>query len=463
MTGPPIIGAPWKSTYIEQHPKSNATVHSIIDSLTLTDRVNYQHDVSFTDTITLVDSVYLNRTTSQNISDSLSITDKVQYSPVTLKITDVIVLSDSAATNGAHLTKSITDTITLTDSAGLYYTKNVTDSLTLTDHASKANVATDTLTLTDAATAILVKVGTVFSPVYAPEIKIGPPTRGPIKSTYIEQVTHNTVVQHQTIIDSLTISDGVIYYYYATSNPTPGGNPGVPIVTVPSPQATATNAGNSGGYSTTFTITNTGSNYITPPTVTLNGAGGSGATAYAVLTNGVVTSIVLLTPGSGYTTFTVTIESAPAEQCRQDKIYAPIGPAPYSMPTTVFRTSIILTYPYISPTVNLQLRNPELNSQDKKTVERIVRKTRNGKLLTFRDPQWPLFARLNWTIHLLHKTDVDDVLNFFSQSLGQQIGLYDFESRQWQGVIITPESAFSFIAPRGRMKSITFEFEGSLV
>ena len=82
-------------------------------------------------------------------------------------------------------------------------------------------------------------------------------------------------------------------------------------------QATATNAGNSGAYATTFTITAGGSGYQVPPAVHLTGATGTGATAHAVLTNGVVTSIVLDTPGSAYTTYTVTIDP-PMEIIKQN-------------------------------------------------------------------------------------------------------------------------------------------------
>jgi hypothetical protein len=50
------------------------------------------------------------------------------------------------------------------------------------------------------------------------------------------------------------------------------------------------------------TITNGGGGYgATPPSVFFSGGGGSGAIAYAVLTNGVVTDIVMSVTGTGYT------------------------------------------------------------------------------------------------------------------------------------------------------------------
>ena len=53
-----------------------------------------------------------------------------------------------------------------------------------------------------------------------------------------------------------------------------------------------------------------GSGYSAPPTVTITGGNGQGATAVATLINGVVNSIVVLTLGSGYTTTpTITLTS----------------------------------------------------------------------------------------------------------------------------------------------------------
>jgi hypothetical protein len=59
------------------------------------------------------------------------------------------------------------------------------------------------------------------------------------------------------------------------------------------------------------TVTNGGGGYgATPPSVTFSGGGGSGAIAYAVLTNGVVTQIVMSVTGTGYTSApTVNIDA----------------------------------------------------------------------------------------------------------------------------------------------------------
>lgn len=55
------------------------------------------------------------------------------------------------------------------------------------------------------------------------------------------------------------------------------------------------------GFVTSITLTSGGSGYVSEPTVTLTGGGGSGATAKAVLAGDKVALIILLNAGSGYT------------------------------------------------------------------------------------------------------------------------------------------------------------------
>lgn len=72
----------------------------------------------------------------------------------------------------------------------------------------------------------------------------------------------------------------------------------------------------SGGAISSFTMTDYGSNYYIVPTVTIIGDG-TGAVAHAVInTSGQVTSIVVDTAGSSYTTATVTITPAPGDRSR---------------------------------------------------------------------------------------------------------------------------------------------------
>jgi uncharacterized repeat protein (TIGR01451 family) len=80
------------------------------------------------------------------------------------------------------------------------------------------------------------------------------------------------------IAGAVSLSDALPSYFTATSATATPTN-GIASVTV-----------NSGG-----------SGYTTPPTVTLSGGGGTGATANAVISGGAVTAVVITNPGSGYT------------------------------------------------------------------------------------------------------------------------------------------------------------------
>lgn len=79
------------------------------------------------------------------------------------------------------------------------------------------------------------------------------------------------------------------------------------------PAVAVANANISGGSVFTVIVTNGGSGYgAAPPTVTLTGGGGSGAIAYATLSNGVVTAITVSATGTGYTTAPTVNIAAPA-------------------------------------------------------------------------------------------------------------------------------------------------------
>lgn len=72
----------------------------------------------------------------------------------------------------------------------------------------------------------------------------------------------------------------------------------------------------SSGAISSFTITNNGNNYFIPPTVVITGDG-TGAKATAVInTSGQITSLVVNTAGSGYTTATVAIVAAAGDYSR---------------------------------------------------------------------------------------------------------------------------------------------------
>ena len=92
------------------------------------------------------------------------------------------------------------------------------------------------------------------------------------------------------------------------------------------------------GPVTSIAVTNGGSGYTIPPTVALNGGGGTGATAIAILnTSGAVVSIVITAPGSGYTSApTVQISGGDGSGVTATAAITTGGSGYTSAPTVVF-------------------------------------------------------------------------------------------------------------------------------
>ena len=61
----------------------------------------------------------------------------------------------------------------------------------------------------------------------------------------------------------------------------------------------------------------------------------------------------------------------------------------------------------------------------------------------------------------MNPSQAEDMITFLRSSLGQEIGLLDWENRQWRGIIITPDARITHVGRSDR--SIAFEFQGSLV
>ncbi len=150
-----------------------------------------------------------------------------------------------------------------------------------------------------------------------------------------------------------------------------------PVVTFnpPGAEATAT-LGNAGATATahatlgtggtageivSITVDTGGNTYgATAPVVTITGGGGTGATAHAVLTAGVVSSILVDNAGSGFTSApTVTIAAPPGGQVTSLTLTAPGGYAPGTVVTVTIADSEGGTGTGATASVSLeQLANP---------------------------------------------------------------------------------------------------------
>jgi hypothetical protein len=118
----------------------------------------------------------------------------------------------------------------------------------------------------------------------------------------------------------------------------------------------ATGVGNRRSYHSggigSVSITNAGTNYTSVPSVAFTGGGGSGATAYAVLTGDEVKNIVITDKGNGYTSVPTVVFTGGGGSSAAGT--AVIEPASYTGETTwLSTTSLISLYGSATPLADL--------------------------------------------------------------------------------------------------------------
>ena len=206
-------------------------------------------------------------------------------------------------------------------------------------------------------------------------------------------------------------------------------------------------------------------------TVTRNVVVSDGNPFGGILQHNIFSHTVLVNQVSTHTASTVMelgqsvgvwVESA------QDCTYAPtigvtadldvVTPPPTQPPLT--SGTLTLTWPFVSPTMTVVLRNPEYDNKFQYQPTRINRETRGGTLIIFSDPVWPKLKKLEFTVTYLQGIQMQNLQAFLLASIGQTIGLLDWEGQQWEGVILNPDAEISN-AQRGNW-SIGLQFEGVL-
>lgn len=118
--------------------------------------------------------------------------------------------------------------------------------------------------------------------------------------------------------------------------------------------------------------------------------------------------------------------------------------------------------PYLGvPASEITLRKPELDNRDRNAYSRARGETRGGKLLVYSDPIWPNVRTLVVTVIGLTESEVDEFQTFVYATIGQEIGLTDWEGRLWKGFITNPNEP---AVQNGRDNwAISFQFEGEML
>jgi hypothetical protein len=123
---------------------------------------------------------------------------------------------------------------------------------------------------------------------------------------------------------------------------------------------------------------------------------------------------------------------------------------------------LTLTHPRVSPTLTLTLKNPDFGNTDVLRFTKVDRVTRGGDRKIFSDLGWGSTQSFELTVSNICDTTVtiDNILDFLNTSLGEEIGLLDWEGRNWKGIIIAPETE---VTPTVTGHSLQLVFEGELV
>lgn len=116
-----------------------------------------------------------------------------------------------------------------------------------------------------------------------------------------------------------------------------------------------------------------------------------------------------------------------------------ITPMPETMPLTlVSRETVLLEYPYASPTTTLELKVPQLNDIKLVDFSRIQRRSRGNTLITARKSYWPKSNTFNIAFNFLTASERDDVIAFVKLTLGKEVKYTDHESQEHKVILINP-------------------------
>ena len=142
------------------------------------------------------------------------------------------------------------------------------------------------------------------------------------------------------------------------------------------------------------------------------------------------------------------------------------NPTPPTSILTGTNPTIMAPFQFVWPSTGtvtdwVTLRAPEFGNKDKLTFNRVNRETRGGSLMVYANPMWPKTQTLALTFTGLKQTEVQDLLSFLNDHLGIEIGLIDWETRYWRGIITTTTNPVT--EDSWNNYTVNLEFQGELI
>lgn len=121
-----------------------------------------------------------------------------------------------------------------------------------------------------------------------------------------------------------------------------------------------------------------------------------------------------------------------------------IAAMPEDIPVTlVNRNTVLFEYPYDTPTLTLELKNPVFNNSEALNLSRIERHSRGRELIVYRDPSWPKSQSLSYSFENLSLQNKDDIIEFVQATLGKEIKFTDHQSQIYKMIIANPRDFIS--------------------
>lgn len=119
------------------------------------------------------------------------------------------------------------------------------------------------------------------------------------------------------------------------------------------------------------------------------------------------------------------------------------NPPPLTPPTLTWRDSVLLQYPYESPSETLELSNPSLDDGSRLSYTRAFNQTRNGDGYIFTEDNYPILNKKLLTFTNLKKSQIDDLNLFIKSKLGLPVKYTDWYSQVYKIIILSPDAAWA--------------------
>lgn len=130
-------------------------------------------------------------------------------------------------------------------------------------------------------------------------------------------------------------------------------------------------------------------------------------------------------------------------------------------PVTTPRGYTTLQYPLDTPTLDIDIRNPDVGNQHVINLAKVLNRSRSGTINLTNSEHKPKIKTFTYTIQNLCDDEKIAIKNFINNTLGQMIRVIDYESRTWNVILTNPSAAISELS-REMAFTIKLQFKGTL-